>query len=122
MACPYEARYKVQKPSFAYGNPIKNEVKRFDDKRLGVAQKCTFCIDRIDAGQAAGLKPGVDPDATPACANACIANALQFGDIEDPESNVSQLLAKNKWFQMHEELGTKPGFYYLWDEEEQGQP
>jgi phenylacetyl-CoA:acceptor oxidoreductase subunit 2 len=80
-----------------------------------VATKCTFCVDRIDDGLAKGLVPGVDPEASPACANACIADALAFGDIDDPNSNVSQLLAQNKHFRMHEELGTGPGFFYLWD-------
>lgn len=117
VACPYQARYKVEKPVFAYGAAMRVEEKRFDERRLGVAQKCTFCSDRIDAGKALGLKPGVDPDATPACANACIADALTFGDLEDPDSNVSKLLSENTWFQMHEELGTNPGFYYLWDKE-----
>jgi len=80
-----------------------------------VATKCTFCSDRVDAGLQKGLKPGVDPDASPACVNSCIAQALHFGDLEDPASNVSQLLAENQFFRMHEELGTQPGFYYLWD-------
>jgi phenylacetyl-CoA:acceptor oxidoreductase subunit 1 len=95
---------------------MRNEQQREESERRGVAQKCTFCIDRIDYGQANGLTPGVDPEATPACVNACIADALQFGDIEDPGSNVSQLLAGNKHFRMHEELGTEPGFYYLWED------
>ena len=51
--------------------------------------------------------------------NACIASALAFGDVDDPASNVSQLLAGNQHFRMHEELGTGPGFYYLWDREPQ---
>ena len=117
VACPYQARFKVDKPTYAYGSAMKTETQRFDEGRLGGAQKCTFCVDRIDAGLARGLKPGVDPEASPACANACIADALTFGDIEDPQSNVSGLLAENTWFQMHEELGTDPGFYYLWDKE-----
>ena len=117
VACPYQARYKVEKPAFAYGAPTRTEEKRFDERLLGVAQKCNFCVDRIDSGKARGLTPGVDPEASPACANACIADALTFGDIEDPESNVSRLLSDNPWFQMHEELGTDPGFYYLWDKE-----
>ena len=115
VACPYQARYKVEKKTFAYGaDPMSSEAVRFDERRMGVAQKCTFCSDRVDAGLEQGLTPGVDPEATPACANACIADALHFGDIEDPNSNVSQLLAENAWFRMHEELETDPGFYYLW--------
>lgn len=118
VACPYQARYKVNRAEFAYGKtPIDTEAQRFDEHRMGVAQKCTFCSDRIDEGKAKGLVPGVDPDATPACVNSCITNALQFGDIEDPKSNVVKLLKENSWFQMHEELETKPGFFYLWSEE-----
>lgn len=115
VACPYQARFKYYKPSYAYGTPIDNEIALRDARQDGVATKCTFCIDRIDAGIAAGLKPGVDPEATPACVNSCIAFALHFGDIEDPESNVSALLRENESFQMHAELGADPGFYYLWD-------
>ncbi len=115
VACPYQARYKTERPTFAYGRAMANETKRRDDARLGVATKCTFCVERIDAGIAKGQTPGVDPEATPACVNACIAQALAFGDLDDPASNVSQLLAENQHFRMHEELGTGPGFYYLWD-------
>ena len=46
--------------------------------------------------------------------------ALAFGDIEDPGSNVSQLVAENRHFRMHEELGTGPNFYYLWDRADGG--
>ena len=94
---------------------MANETKRRDDSRLAVATKCTFCVDRIDAGLAKGLKPGVDPEATPACVNACITQTLAFGDLDDPASSVSQLIAGHKHFRIHEELGTGPGFYYLWD-------
>ena len=120
VACPYQARYKVDagELEFAYGDePMEYEALTLDKGRLGVAQKCTFCSDRIDSGLEQGLTPGIDPEATPACVNSCIAEALKFGDIEDPDSNVSELLAENAWFQMHVELGTDPGFYYLWDEE-----
>jgi phenylacetyl-CoA:acceptor oxidoreductase 27-kDa subunit len=117
VACPYQARYKTTEPTFAYGVPTASETTRRDDARLGVATKCTFCVDRIDAGIANGQVPGIDPEATPACVNACISKAMTFGDLDDPESLVSQVLAKNKHFRMHEELGTCPGFYYIWDKE-----
>jgi len=116
VACPYQARYKVEKERFAYGDePMPSEASKRDDRRLGVSTKCTFCVDRIDEGVAKGLTPGQDPEATPACVNSCIAGALHFGDVEDADSNVSRLLAENHFFRMHEELGTDPGFYYLWD-------
>lgn len=115
VACPYQARYKTPRPVYAYDTPTENETKRRDDDRLGVATKCTFCVDRIDEGVAKGLVPGVDPEATPACVNACITKTMTFGDLDDPDSNVSKLLARTRHFRMHEELGTGPGFYYLWD-------
>lgn len=115
VACPYQARYRTLRASFAYGEPIDSEALTIDEHRLAVATKCTFCVDTIDAGLAQGLVPGVDPGATPACVNACIARAMAFGDLDDPASNVSKLLAGNEHFRMHEELGTGPGMYYLWD-------
>jgi phenylacetyl-CoA:acceptor oxidoreductase subunit 1 len=115
VACPYQARYKTERATFAYGRPSEHEQQRRDDARLAVATKCTFCVDRIDAGLDKGLTPGIDPEATPACVNACIADALAFGDADDPASKVSRLLAENQHFRMHEELGTGPGFFYLWD-------
>jgi len=115
VACPYQARFLVHEPHFAYdAMALPNEIERADSARLGVAQKCTFCSDRIDFGLANGLKPGADPRATPACVNACIADALQFGDLDDSNSNVARLLREQKYFRMHEELGTEPHFYYVY--------
>lgn len=114
VACPYQARFLVHEPHRAYETATQNEVERDDPARLGVAQKCTFCSDRIDFGIDNGLTPGVDPRATPACVNACIAEALHFGDLDDPASNVSRLLREQRSFRMHAELGTNPGFHYLY--------
>ena len=116
VACPYQARSKVDEQIYAHGDvPTILERMQLNEHRLGVSQKCTLCVDRIDDGLARGLTPGVDADATPVCANSCIAEALYFGDINDPKSNVSKLLAENNQFRMHEELKTEPGFYYLWN-------
>lgn len=116
VACPYQARFKVERPRYAYGaTRMKHEAQREDQRRIGVAQKCTFCIERIDQGRASGLVPGAAPEATPACAASCIAEALQFGDLDDPSSNVSRLVASHKTFRMHEELGTRPNLIYLWE-------
>jgi phenylacetyl-CoA:acceptor oxidoreductase subunit 1 len=119
VACPYQARHKTLRPTFAYGKATPSEAARHDDARMAVATTCTFCVERIDAGVAKGQKPGVDFDATPACVNSCISNAMAFGDIDDPDSNVSRLLREHRSFRMHEELGTGPGMYYLWDKEKQ---
>jgi len=113
VACPYQARFKVDRQEFAFENAMPSEPR--DEKRIGVATKCTFCVDRIDAGLAKGLKPGINPEATPACVNSCIAGALHFGDVDDPASNIAELLAENQFFRMHEELATGPNLYYLWD-------
>jgi len=116
MACPYQARSKAPAGVFAYGSrPTDNEELRDDPGQRSVATKCTFCVERIDSGLEKGLQPGVHPEATPACVNSCIAEALAFGDLEDPQSNVSQLLARHEHFRINEELGTGPGFFYLWD-------
>jgi Fe-S-cluster-containing dehydrogenase component/DMSO reductase anchor subunit len=115
VACPYQARFKVDEPAFAFGGMSASEGARMDPRRNGVSQKCTFCSDRVDSGLAKGLVPGVDAEATPACVNSCIASALSFGDMHDATSPVSKLLAENSGFRMHEELGTQPGFFYLQD-------
>ena len=118
MACPYDARSIVHEPRFAYGDaPMASEAKRFDPERIGVSMKCTFCKDRIELAGRTGQVPGVDPEVTPACVNACISGAMAFGDLDDAQSGISQLLAATRYFRMHEELGTAPGVYYLWDKQ-----
>ena len=70
-------------------------------------------MERIDAGLAKGLKPGIDRDATPACVNTCQARALTFGDLDDPDSEVSKLIKEKNGFQLHPEYGTDPSVYYI---------
>ncbi|HNM35592.1 MAG TPA: hypothetical protein PKI33_00945, partial [Anaerolineales bacterium] len=72
-----------------------------------------FCYQRIDRGLSLGLKPGEDPAATPACVVACPTGARIFGDLNDPNSNVSQLLKDHPSYRLRENLGTKPRVYYL---------
>ena len=54
--------------------------------------------------------------------NACIADALHFGDVDDPNSNVSRLLREQRSFRMHAELGTNPGFHYLYGKTNDPEP
>jgi phenylacetyl-CoA:acceptor oxidoreductase subunit 1 len=116
VACPYQARTIAHEMRAYYGDaPTRQERAVAHPERVGVAQKCTFCQERVDAGLARGLVPGVDPEATPACAAACIASAIHFGDFSDPASNVSRLVAGNSSFVMHEELGTRPSIRYLYE-------
>lgn len=117
VACPYGARYLVHEEQYAYGDqPTADEKTNYNNKYLGVATKCNFCVEIIDAGVANGLTPGKDPEATPHCVNSCISGAMTFGDIDDQESNVSTLLRNSKHYRLKEEEGTNPGFYYIWDE------
>jgi len=115
VACPYQARTIVHDKSFYYGEETIQEKVVSHDERLGVAQKCTFCVDRVDAGIDDGLTPGKDWKATPACSSACIASAIKFGDFNDPNSEVSRLTAERNYFQMHAELGTDPQIKYLYE-------
>jgi phenylacetyl-CoA:acceptor oxidoreductase subunit 1 len=75
--------------------------------------KCTFCKERVDEGLAQGLTPGVDAVATPMCSVACIANAIVFGDLDDPGSAVSKMLAEGKAQPLMPECGTKPNVFYV---------
>jgi phenylacetyl-CoA:acceptor oxidoreductase subunit 1 len=75
--------------------------------------KCTFCKERVDAGLAAGLRPGVDAEATPMCAVSCIAGAIAFGDLEDRTSAVARLLAEQRAVPLLPECETRPSVYYV---------
>lgn len=74
--------------------------------------KCTFCMERLEAAWE-GMKPGVHPDVTPVCASSCIAQAIYFGDLEDPESEVAKLVKEHRTVRLLEELGTDPSVYYI---------
>ena len=115
VACPYQARTIVHDREWFYGRETVQEQAVAHEERLGVAQKCTFCVERVDEGLEAGRIPGLDLDYTPACSASCIASAIHFGDYNDPASNVSQLVARNASFQMHAQLGTDPQIKYLFE-------
>lgn len=119
IACPYQNRTFLSKnknPGYFPGY----ELTKFEKKgqklyphQVGTTEKCNFCAERIDAGLAKGLKPGIDRDATPACVNTCQARAMTFGDLDDPQSEVSQLIKNKNGFQLHPEYGTDPAVYYI---------
>jgi len=83
----------------------------FPQRTHGVVEKCTFCFHRIDEGIKEGRKIGVD--VVPACVEACPTRARIFGDLDDPNSEVSRLLATRGSFRLREEMGTRPKVYYL---------
>jgi Fe-S-cluster-containing dehydrogenase component len=114
VACPYGAR-SFNWEAFTGTNPSvpkwgEPEVAR---RPRGVVEKCSFCVHRIDRGLTLGLTPGVDSVATPACVVVCPVGARIFGDLADPQSNVSQLLAASPSYRLREDLGTGPRVYYL---------
>jgi phenylacetyl-CoA:acceptor oxidoreductase subunit 1 len=114
VSCPYQARTIVNEAEGYYGAKTRQEQAIAHPERLGVAQKCTFCQDRVESGLARGLTPGVDPEATPACSSSCISQAIQFGDFNDPQSHVSQLLRENPSMQLNADAGTDPQIKYLY--------
>jgi Fe-S-cluster-containing dehydrogenase component len=113
-ACPYGARVfnwrerdDINPRAPEWGTP---EVPR---RVRGVVEKCTFCIHRIDAGLARGLMPGVDEEATPACINVCPVTARFFGNLNDPNSTVAQIINSRPTLRLREDLGTDPSVYYI---------
>jgi molybdopterin-containing oxidoreductase family iron-sulfur binding subunit len=54
---------------------------------------------------------------TTACAESCPAKAIVFGDLDDPESRISELARSSRAFRLFEDLGTEPKLYYLSERE-----
>jgi len=115
-ACPYEARaFNWKKPEkMMTENPV---VPR---RRIGVVEKCTFCIHKIEEAKKKGQQVGTTIKqrdnkkiVSPACVSECIGNARYFGDLNDPKSEVANLLKNNKYTQLAKEAKTKPNVYYL---------
>ena len=119
VACPYGGR-AFNWVEFTGPNPAVPEWGQPEVPRRprGVVEKCSFCYQRIDRGLKLGLKPGVDEDATPACVVACPMGTRMFGDLNDPDSEVSIILKKHPYFQLREDLGTSPRVFYLPPSEE----
>ena len=98
VVCPYQNRgflAKSKDKGFFPGKGLtdfEKAGKRLYPHQHGTTEKCNFCMERIDAGRAQGLKPGSDREATPACVNTCQARALTFGDLDDPGSPVSTMI------------------------------
>jgi len=115
LACPYDARWLVKERRGFFNSELTKpeQLSPLNDK-IGVCTKCDFCMDRIDEGLARGLNPGVDPEATPVCVGSCIAKALVFGDLDDPDSEVSRIVRERSAFRLLTEMGTEPSIYYVW--------
>jgi molybdopterin-containing oxidoreductase family iron-sulfur binding subunit len=118
VACPYQARYfnwyAPQWPESlrAHLNPDPEVAPR----PKGVVEKCTFCVQRLrKARQRAQTenRPFSAADYVPACVQTCTGRARYFGDLDDPNSMVSQLATSPRAFSLREELGTRPKVFYL---------
>lgn len=118
IACPYQQRtyYADGKKEYFPGQGLTElEIigRELYPLQTGTVVKCNFCAERLDEGVKNGLEPGEDREATPACVNVCPAKARTFGDLDDPNSEVSKLIRDRKGFQLHPEYGTEPSVYYI---------
>jgi molybdopterin-containing oxidoreductase family iron-sulfur binding subunit len=116
QACPYTVRYfNWGEPSWEA--PLEQTINPDVAVRWkGIMEKCTFCVQRIRRtnDQARDEEREIrDGEVQPACAQACPAQAIVFGDREDPESAVSKLSESPRAERPLEELGTGPRVVYL---------
>ncbi len=97
-ACPYGSR------SFNWTDP-RNHISTlnpdFPARTKGIVEKCNFCEERVGAGD------------SPYCVKACPQGAMLFGDLNDSNSRVRELLRNRFAIRRKPELGTNPRLYYL---------
>jgi len=116
--CPYKVR-RFNYLDFTGETPESMQLAYNPEVSVrprGVMEKCTFCVQRIRNADHVAKREGRplrDKDVVPACGAACPASAIVFGDINDPESEVSKMSRNNRGFHVLEELGTKPAITYL---------
>jgi len=100
VACPYNARsFNWSKPEYSVDFPVGSTDAA--PHQYNVVEKCTFCTHRLSQ------------DKKPACIEVCPARARFFGDLDDPESDVSKAIKGHNYVKMLEEKGTKPSIFYL---------
>ena len=102
VACPYASRYFYDEVRTYYpGHMTPFEQIGYKKHKLGTVEKCNFCVDRVKAGL------------EPSCVVSCTGNARYFGDLDDPDSEVSRLIKDRGGFVLNPEMGTEPSVYYL---------
>jgi len=105
-ACPYHARrFNWEKPEIPAEEVNPNQSYLSNRIRpQGVMEKCTFCLHRTREGR------------LPACLEACPTGARVFGNLLDPDSEIRWVIENKRTFVLKEELGTRPRFFYYFDE------
>jgi molybdopterin-containing oxidoreductase family iron-sulfur binding subunit len=114
--CPYKVR-RFNWFDYAHEDLVQNLALNPDVtvRSRGVMEKCSFCTQRIYSAKFGADAEGralKDGDVTPACAQSCPAEAIVFGDMNDPESRVSKLAREGHSYRVLEELGTGPSVFY----------
>jgi molybdopterin-containing oxidoreductase family iron-sulfur binding subunit len=101
-ACPYGALNFYEEEKGHYGEELTPpEARGFKKYTPGTAQKCTFCVHRVDKGL------------EPACVTTCPTHCRIFGDLDDPQSEVSQLMRERNSIALRPDAGTNPSVRYL---------
>ena len=115
-ACPYTTRvFNFRWPQFTgdFAEALNPDVSI---RPKGVVEKCTLCHHRLmktrENARAAG-RALAEGEYVPACAEICPADAIAFGDLDNPESNVAQLARSTRAYRLQEDLGTHPKVIFL---------
>ncbi|RME47307.1 MAG: 4Fe-4S dicluster domain-containing protein, partial [Chloroflexi bacterium] len=115
--CPYKVR-RFNWFQYWRGEKKENLVLNPDvtTRSRGVMEKCSLCVQRIQEAKAEAKrlgKPLADGDIKLACEQSCPADAIVFGDMNDPDSRISRLLANPRHYRMLEEMNYRPTVGYL---------
>ncbi len=123
--CPYKVRRfnwfrynDNDKFDFHFNNPLGKMVINPDVtvRTRGVMEKCSFCVQRIQEGKLKAKREGKSPNEVKvetACQRACPANAIVFGDLHNPESEISKLYKNERAFGVLEEINVQSSVKYL---------
>ena len=118
-ACPYGARYfNWWDTYYPKGKGLERYLSPEISPRMrGVVEKCTFCHHRLMRAKTQAYAEDrtdiEEHEYTTACAEACPAQAITFGDLNNPEHKVSQMIKSPYAFRLLERLNTKPKVYYI---------